>query len=205
MEKLFLSLLLFFTSATDLAKQMQANRDTADFRATGRLVKIEGGKRISHPVSIRAKNFSGVFKILCESEGKRLLVESYADGHSNANYSDALLDSDFSVEDLLDSQFYWKNQTLIADNVLKSVPEAGKSSYASVTTWIDPQELFPLKEEKVVKSSGAIKEYTFYGLRQTHGVWSASQIECKVKGKQGSTLLIISRGSEKAHLKESDF
>ena len=32
-----------------------------------------------------------------------------------------------------------------------------------------------------------------------------SPIECKVRGRQGSTLLIISRGSEKAHVAATDF
>ena len=50
-----------------------------------------------------------------------------------------------------------------------------------------------------------MKEFIYYGLRQVRGVWSASQIECKVAGKPGSSLLIINRGAEKPHLDRTAF
>ncbi len=50
-----------------------------------------------------------------------------------------------------------------------------------------------------------MKEFTYFGLRQNGGVWSASQVEVKIRGQAGSTLLIIDRGSTKANLGLGDF
>jgi hypothetical protein len=50
-----------------------------------------------------------------------------------------------------------------------------------------------------------VKEFTSFGLRREGGVWSAHQVEVKVRGRAGSTLLIIDRGSTKAHLSLGDF
>jgi hypothetical protein len=50
-----------------------------------------------------------------------------------------------------------------------------------------------------------VKEFTYFGLRQNSGVWSASQIEVKIRGHAGSTLLVVDRGSPKAHLVLADF
>ena len=59
--------------------------------------------------------------------------------------------------------------------------------------------------EKTLKSSGIVKEFTYFGLRQTRGVWSATQVEAKVRGRAGSTLIIIDRGTPEAHLGLKDF
>jgi len=59
--------------------------------------------------------------------------------------------------------------------------------------------------EKTVKGTGAVKEFTFYGLRHNGGVWSASQVEEKTRGQAGSTLLIVDRGTAKANLGLKDF
>jgi hypothetical protein len=56
-----------------------------------------------------------------------------------------------------------------------------------------------------VKETGAVKEFTYFGIRHEEGVWSAHQIEAKMRGQQGSTLLIIDRGSTKANLTMNDF
>jgi hypothetical protein len=133
---------------------------------------------------------------------------------SSDRWGEGLLDTDFSIEDLMENQFLWKNQTLLEETrfgarqsvVLKSLPGASnRTIYSVVTTFLDKQILYPLKEEKVLKGTAVTKEYVFFGLRESQGVWSASQIECKTQGKPGSTLLIISRGSEKAHLDETAF
>ncbi len=50
-----------------------------------------------------------------------------------------------------------------------------------------------------------MKEFTYFGIRHEQGVWSAHQIEVKVRGQSGSTLLIIDRGSVKANLTLADF
>jgi hypothetical protein len=42
-------------------------------------------------------------------------------------------------------------------------------------------------------------------LRHNGGVWSAHQVEVKIRGQAGSTLLIIDRGSAKANLDLGEF
>ena len=90
--------------------------------------------------------------------------------------------------------------------VLKSFPgPQDKTHYSTVTSWLDREILYPLKEVKVAKVTGTVREFVFYGLRQSKGVWSASQIECKTVGKPGSSLLIITRGSAVANSADSSF
>ena len=64
------------------------------------------------------------------------------------------------------------------------------------------QDLFV---EKTQKDGGAVKDFTSLGLTQSGGVWAARQVEVKVHGRPGSTLLIFERGSTKAHLSPTDF
>ena len=59
--------------------------------------------------------------------------------------------------------------------------------------------------EKTVEETGAVKEFTYFGIRHDEGIWSAHQIEVKTRGQQGSTMLIIDRGSAKANLTINDF
>jgi hypothetical protein len=230
-----LATVLLGADAKDLIRHVQAMRDATDFRATGRLVRVDGEQRKNYQFSMRAKGGAGALKIFCEVTGPapsrvRLLLESFPGGRSvirtghpgdrapselpYERWGESLLNTDFSFEDLMESQFLWQIQSLMEETmygaracfVVKSQPgPTDRTHYATVTSWLDREVYYPVKVEKVVKSSGAVKEFTFYGLRQSKGIWSASQIECKTKGKPGSTLLIISRGSAKAHVDESAF
>ena len=58
---------------------------------------------------------------------------------------------------------------------------------------------------KTLRGKGQQKEFIYYGLRQTGGVWSASQVEAKLQGKPGSSILAIETGSGKANLGRKDF
>jgi hypothetical protein len=120
----------------------------------------------------------------------------------------------YSYEDLLEAQYFWPSQTVEKEvkygardcEVLKSVPGAGeRSHYAAVQSWLDRGIGFPVYVEKSLKASGVTKEFTYFGLRQTEGVWSASQVEVKVHGQAGSSLLIVDRGSPRAKLGADDF
>jgi len=122
--------------------------------------------------------------------------------------------SEFSYEDFLEEQIFWPDQRVVEQTrfgardciVVKSTPGPGvKTHYSEVKTWIDREITFPVYLEKTVKESGAVKEFTSYGLRHEGGVWSARQIEMKTRGQGGSTLLIIDRGTPKAHLTLNDF
>jgi hypothetical protein len=129
-------------------------------------------------------------------------------------WSDGPLGSTFSYEDFLENHIFWSQQTLVDQtkfgsrdcDVVKSTPGvADKTHYSEVRTWFDRTIAFQVYVEKTMKESGAVKEFTSYGLRHDEGVWSAHQIEIKTRGQAGSTLLIIDRGTPKAHLTLNDF
>ncbi len=120
----------------------------------------------------------------------------------------------FDYEDLLEQQYFWPGQTSEGMakfgarncNVVKSTPgPEARTHYADVKTWIDPTIDFPVYAEKTVKDTGAVKEFTSYGVRQEEGHWFAHQVEVKTRGQAGSTLLIFDRGSAKAKLTAADF
>ncbi|MGP8176092.1 MAG: outer membrane lipoprotein-sorting protein [Terracidiphilus sp.] len=128
-------------------------------------------------------------------------------------WSDGPLGAEFTYEDFLEAQYFWANQTALEEakygardcDVVKSTPGAtDKTYYAQVTSWLDHGIGFPVYVEKTLKD-GTVKEFTYFGLRQNGGVWSAHQVEAKIRGHAGSTLLIIDRGSPKANLGLGDF
>ena len=86
----------------------------------------------------------------------------------------------------------------------RRAPRTGRH-YDSVTSWIDRSILFPVHVVKTLRGTGQQKEFIYYGLRQVSGVWSASQVEAKLQGKPGSSILVIERGSAKANLGLKDF
>jgi hypothetical protein len=129
-------------------------------------------------------------------------------------WSDGPLGAGFSYEDFLEPQYFWPNQTLLEEtkygardcDLLQSTPGAAdRTQYAEVRTWLDHGIGFPLHAEKTMKETGAVKEFTYFGLRHNGGVWSAHQVEVKIRGQAGSTLLIIDRGSAKANLDLGEF
>lgn len=193
------------------------------------------GKRTSLGVTIKAHWFPGVLKILVDigspdDARAHILLEMRPGGEDSiriAHPGDAApavlpfdrwtngpLGPGFSYEDFLESQFFWPTQTLTEKikygardcDMLKSVPgTAERTHYAEVSTWLDHAIAFPVHVEKTMKGSGAVKEFTNFGLRHDQGVWSASQVEVKTRGQAGSTLLIIEHGSAKANLTAEDF
>jgi hypothetical protein len=129
-------------------------------------------------------------------------------------WNDPLVGTDFSYEDMVESQFFWKNQELLAADkygardcsVLKSRSGSqDRTHYDSVTSWIDRGILYPVHVVKTLRGTGQQKEFIYYGLRQVGGAWSASQVEAKVQGKPGSSMLVIEGGSGKANLGRKDF
>jgi hypothetical protein len=128
-------------------------------------------------------------------------------------WNDGVMETTFSYEDFLEAQYFWTEQTALGENkfgardcdVVKSTPSAAdKTHYANATTWLDHTIGFPVHVEKTMKS-GAVKEFTSFGLRHEGGVWSAHQVEAKIRGQAGSTLLIIDHGTPKANLNLKDF
>jgi hypothetical protein len=193
------------------------------------------GARTSYGVSIKAHGFPGVLRVLVEvtspdAARAHMLLEMHFNGESSIAiarpgehtmtalpfdaWSDGPLGSGFSYEDFLEQQYFWPEQALVQEtkygardcDVVNSTPGAAdRTHYAQVKTWLDHTIGFPVYAEKTMKGTGQVKQFTYYGLRHNGGVWSASQVEEKMRGQGGSTLLIIDRGNAKANLKLSDF
>ncbi len=94
---------------------------------------------------------------------------------------------------------------LVSSSRACPVPTKDRSYYDSVTSWIDRSTVYPVHVVKTLRGTGQQKDFVAFGLRQTGGVWSASQIEAKLQGKPGSTLFVIEGGSPKAKLQRKDF
>lgn len=193
------------------------------------------GVRTSYGISIKAHGFPGELRALVAitSPGTarmHFLLDMHFNGESSIEiarpgdhamtplpfdkWSDGPLGPGFSYEDFLEQQYFWPEQTAEAPakfgardcDVVNSAPGAAeKTHYAEVKTWLDHSIGFPVYAEKTMKGTGAVKQFTYFGLRHNGGVWSASQIEEKTRGENGTTLLIIDRGSAKANLHASDF
>ncbi|MGD0778971.1 MAG: outer membrane lipoprotein-sorting protein, partial [Candidatus Solibacter sp.] len=193
------------------------------------------GERTSISIAFRAHAFADGLRIFCDVTAPpptraRILLFVPLQGPTNIRighpgdpspkelprerWGESLLGTDFTYEDLLENYVLWRRQTLLPEAqygartcfVLRSEPGPGDhSQYTSVTSWLDREIYHAVKVEKVVKNSGEVRTFIYYGLRQVKGVWSASQIECKVAGKPGSSLLIINRGAERPHLDRAVF
>lgn len=228
-----------FAANPDLETVLTASRqrnEKLDYRMSGRLTRIEGnGKRTNYKFVAKARWFPDGLRLLCEisgagSEKTSLLLHMSASGHVTIEallpgekaasvlpferWNDPLVGTDFSFEDMVENQFFWKNQELLAPEkygardcfVLKSKSDPkDKTYYDSVTSWIDNGILFPVRVVKTLRGTGQQKEFIYYGLRQEGGAWSASQVEAKMQGKPGSSILVIEAGSGKANLGAKDF
>jgi hypothetical protein len=165
-----------------------------------------------------------------QEEHVRILLEMRPDGrdtirifrpHESApaalpieKWGESFWGTAFSYEDLLEPQYFWPGQTILKSavfgshqcDVLKSTPgPSDRTDYSEVQTWLDHAIDYPVYAEKTMKQGAIVKEFTYYGLRQSSGVWSATQVEAKIRGRAGSTFLIVKRGSAKAHLSANDF
>jgi len=207
-----------------------------DYRMTGRLSRLEGnGKRTNYKFVAKAHWFPDGLRLLCEisgpgSEKTRLLLHMTVTGHVTIEavlpgektarelpferWNDPLVGTDFSYEDMVENQFFWKNQEPLPPEkygardclVLKSKSGSqDRTYYDSVTSWIDRGILYPVHVVKTIRGTEQQKEFIYYGLRQIGGVWSATQVEAKVQGKPGSSILVIEGGSGKANLGRKDF
>jgi hypothetical protein len=229
-----------FAANPDLETVLTGSRqriEKLDYRATGRLTRVEGnGKRTSYKFVAKAHWFPDGLRLLCEISGPgseektslllhmslsgHVTIEAVLPGEKAASalpferWNDPLVGTDFSYEDMIENQFFWKNQELLAPDkygardcfVLKSMPgPQDRTHHDSVTSWIDRGILYPVHVAKTLRGTGQQKEFIYYGLRQVGGVWSATQVEAKVQGKPGSSMLVIEGGSGKANLGRKDF
>src|ERR1700687_1433984 len=228
-----------FAANPDLETVLTGSRqriEKLDSRVTGRLTRVEGnGKRTNYKFVAKAHWFPDGLRVLCEISGPgsektsvllhmtvsgHLPIEAVLPGEKAASvlpferWNDPLVGTDFSYEDMVESQFFWKHQELLAPEkygardcfVLKSTSGSqDRTYYNSVTSWIDRSILFPVHVVKTLRLTGQKKEFIYYGLRQVGGAWSASQVEAKLQGKPGSSILAIELGSGRANLGRKDF
>ena len=173
-----------FAANPDLDTALTGSRDRIeklDYRLNGRLTRVEAdGKRTNYKFTAKAHWFPDGLRLLCEisgpgSEKTKLLAHMSANGRVTIEavlpgqkapsalpfdrWNDSLVGTDFSYEDMLENQFFWKNQQLLAPEkygardcfVLKSAPGAqDRTHYDSVTSWIDRRILFPVHEVKTL-------------------------------------------------------
>lgn len=207
-----------------------------DYRMSGRLTRVEGnGKRTNYKFVAKAHWFPDGLRLLCEISGPgsekttlllrmsltgQVTIEAVLPGQKTASvvpfehWNDPLVGTDFSYEDMVENQFFWKDQQVLPPEkygtrdcfVLKSKSGSqDRTYYDSVTSWIDRGILYPVHVVKTLRGTGQQKEFIYYGLRQVGGLWSATQVEAKLPGKSGSSILVIERGSGKANLGRKDF
>jgi hypothetical protein len=228
-----------FAANPDLEAVLTGSRqriEKLDYRAIGRLTRVEGnGKRTNYKFVAKAHWFPDGLRLLCEISGPGsertsvllhmtvsgyITIEAVLPGEKAASvlplerWNDPLVGTDFSYEDMVESQFFWKHQELLTPEkygardcvVLKSMPDSqDRTYYDSVTSWIDRGILYPVHVVKTLRKTREQKEFIYYGLREVDGVWSAMQVEAKLQGKPGSSILAIERGSGKANLGRKDF
>jgi hypothetical protein len=207
-----------------------------DYRLSGRLIRVEGnGKRTNYKFAAKAHWFPDGLRLLCEISGPgsektslllrmsvtgQVSIEAVLPGEKTASelplehWNDPLVGTDFSYEDMVENQFFWKNQEALPPEkygardcfVLKSRPGSqDRTYYDSVTSWIDRGILFPVHVVKTLRGTGQQKEFIYYGLRQNGGAWGASKVEAKLPGKLGYSILEVEGGSGKANLGRKDF
>lgn len=228
-----------FAANPDLETVLAGSRqriEELDYRVTGRLTQVAGdGKRTNYKFSAKAHWFPDGLLLLCEISGPgsdktSILLHMSMSGHVTIRamlpgqkaasvlpferWNDPLVGTVFSFEDMVENQFFWKHQELLAPEkygardcfVLKSISgPQDRTYYDSVTSWIDRSIFYPVHVVKRPRGTGHQKEFIYYGLRQVSGIWYASQVEAKVEGKPGSSILVIERGSGKANLGRKDF
>ena len=224
------------TDAHTAVALSRARVQSANFRASGHLVRVDaGGVRTSYAITLKARWFLGALHVLLEIASPadaraHILMEMRPNGQNTIQiahpgdtapatlpfdkWSDGPLGAGFSYEDFLEPQYFWPSQALLEPakyggrdcDVLKSTPDAAdRTHYAEVRTWIGQGIGFPVYAEKTMKGTAAVKEFIYFGLRHNGGVWSAHQVEAKIRDHAGSTLLIIDRGSAKANLDLREF
>jgi hypothetical protein len=171
-------------------------------------------------VTVTAPDHKSERYLVTQDEGGHTSIEELPPGDktpvrlSPDHWGEGVAGTYFYPEDFADGQFFWAKQTVLPPAkygardcfVLKSEPGPGQPSiYAQVTTWMDEKTGAPVYVEAVPKKGGPTKQFVFFDLEQVGGLWLSRQVEAKLQGKPGSTILLIDHGSPHAHLTRKDF
>jgi len=193
------------------------------------------GARINNTLALASHSFPDGLETLItvttpEHKTERYLLTQNESGHTSIQallpgdktparlsperWGNGVAETLFYPEDFADGQFFWTKQTVLPPTkygardcfVLRSEPgPAQPSIYAQVTTWMDQKTGAPVYVEATPKNGGPTKQFVFYDLEQIGGLWLSRQVEAKLQGKPGSTILLIDHGSPHAHLTHKDF
>jgi len=171
-------------------------------------------------VTVTTPDHTSVRYLLLQDAAGHTTIEAFRKGDSAPvklppeHWGEGVAGTVFYPEDFADGQFFWSKQTVLPPAkygardcfVLRSEPGLGQpTQYASVTTWIDQKTGALVYVEAVPKNGEPTKQFVFYGIEQIGGTWLSRQIEVKIAGKPGSSMLLIEHGSPHAHLQRKDF
>jgi len=171
-------------------------------------------------VTVTSAGNSSVRYLLAQDAEGHTAIDSFTKGEkkpvrlSAERWGEGVAGTLFYPEDFADGQFFWAKQTVLPAQkygardcfVLRSEPGPGQTTiYASVTTWIDQKTGAPVYVEASRIGGGPAKQFVFYDLEQMGGVWEPRQVEAKLSGRPGSSVLVLERGSAHAHLQRNDF
>lgn len=193
------------------------------------------GTRVNNSLALASHSFPDELRTLItvttpDHKRERYLLTQNENGHTSIDvlrpgdksptrlspehWGEGVAGTLFYPEDFADGQFFWTKQTVLPPAkygardcfVLKSEPGPGQPTiYASVTTWMDQKSGAPVYVEAQPRNGGPAKQFVFYDLEQIGGLWLSRQVEAKLAGKPGSTVLLIDHGSPHAHLTRRDF
>ncbi len=223
-----------FASAEAPLDQARHRIQTSDYRATGRLVQVNGPARTTYRFSTRGHWFPDGLHVIYEialpaGQSERLLYHLHPDGRLELTVlqpggkapayftpdqqGESLLGTGLAYEDLVEAQFFWPSQAPGAPATaggrpctqLKSTPTTQQSRrYSAVFSCVDPATGLPLLTSKTTRI-GKQEQFTVSGVRDSGGMAVATQIKAQTAGDSTSTLILIDHGSAKAHLSAADF
>ncbi len=217
----------------DLAAKVLELRRAPAIRARGRLAYIDPGQRqrvyhisvVQKPLASSVRLLWSVtdppaarLRILVESPLHRRPVVWFAPAGRDAvvlppeRWSEPILATHLTIEDLLDDYFSWPTQAVTAEElaggrlcyVLRSEPGSRASSLVSVVSWLDQTTLLPLRIRKLPRGHGPVKEIVCRGLKRRGGLWAASQLELRAAGSPAKTRIVFTSGSQTARIPASE-
>src|SRR5256885_6895102 len=198
-----------FTSADDTGSQLAAKLRAKESGSTFVRIRMQAGNQILQ-VQIKSRVSAGaadiVYQILFPKERKGESVLLHRSGNKFsatlftppntikqiAEMSQALLGTDLSFEDIIDSPFAWSQQAIVGTQdidrfpcqILESKPGGHASSYASVKTWVDPRRMVPLQIEKYDSSGKVLRRINITRMLLDGGDSLPADLE--VSGPRGS-------------------
>jgi outer membrane lipoprotein-sorting protein len=199
-----------FAFADDAGSQLAAKLRAKESGFTLVRIRMVDGNGQTLQVQIKSRVSAGaadvVYQILFpkERKGESVLLHRAGNKFSATTFTppntikqisemnQALLGTDLSYEDIIDSPFAWSQQAIVGTQdvgrfpcqILESKPGGHASSYASVKTWIDPKRMVPLQIEKYDSSGKVVRRINITRMLLDGGDSLPADLE--VTGPRGS-------------------